>query len=89
MVEEESIEVDLSREDGRGGKREGWFEQGRWWRRKAWRLVGAGKMVEEESVKVGLSREDGGGGKHEGWIEQIRCRSKWDFGNNQIETSLR
>ena len=35
MVEEESMEVDLSREDGRGGKREGWFEQGRWWRRKA------------------------------------------------------
>ena len=34
MVEEESMEVGLSREDGGGGKHEGWFEQGRWWRRK-------------------------------------------------------
>ena len=28
--EEESMKVGLSREDGRGGKFEGWFEQGRW-----------------------------------------------------------
>ena len=30
MVEEESMKVGWSREDGRGGKHEGWLEQGRW-----------------------------------------------------------
>ena len=29
MVEEVSMKVGLSREDGRGGKHEGWLEQGR------------------------------------------------------------
>ena len=30
MVEEDDMKVGLSREDGRGGRHEGWFEQGRW-----------------------------------------------------------